>query len=229
MEEVKTLFPQARAELLSSDSTANVEEVIGRMMNHEIDIIIGTQMIAKGHHFPKLEFVGIIDADLGLAGGDLRAMERTYQILHQVAGRAGREENLGKVLVQTYMPDNSALKALIAHDRAAFLANEIDQRRLFNMPPFCRLATITISGKLEKQVQHKINEMARLAPNAAGVDVLGPAPAQMSYLRNQYRYRIILRTPTSMNMQKYIAAWQARVQIPPSLTLRVDIDPYNFM
>jgi primosomal protein N' (replication factor Y) len=199
------------------------------MLAGEVDILIGTQMIAKGHHFPKLEFVGIIDADLGLAGGDLRAMERTYQILHQVAGRAGREERLGKVLVQTYMPDNSALKALIAHDRAAFLHNEMEQRRKFHMPPYYRLATVTLSGKLEKHVQNKINELARIAPQAAHIDVLGPAPAQMSYLRNQYRYRLIVRMPVKMSIQRYLDAWLAKVKIPSAMTLRVDIDPYNFM
>jgi primosomal protein N' (replication factor Y) len=203
--------------------------VIEKVMNHELDILIGTQMIAKGHHFPKLEFVGIIDADLGLEGGDMRAMERTYQILHQVAGRAGREDKLGKVLVQTYMPDNSAIKALTADDGAAFVANEMKQRRLFGMPPYTRLATITLSGKLEKQVKNAIAELARIAPNAAGVDVMGPAPAPMSFLRGQYRYRIILKTPSGFNIQHYIDAWLKRIKLSSALTLRVDIDPYSFV
>lgn len=229
LEEVKELFPDAHAEILSSDGDVNVEDVIARVMSGEVDILIGTQMIAKGHHFPNLEFVGIIDADLGLEGGDLRAMERTYQILHQVAGRAGREEQLGTVLVQTYMPENSALKALINHDRDAFLTNEMQQRKQHKMPPYYRLATVTLSGKLEKVVREKMEDLARIAPNSPDIDVLGPAPAQMSYLRNQYRYRLIVRMPSKMSIQHYLDAWLKPIKLPSSLTLRVDIDPYNFM
>lgn len=227
--EARELFPSARVEVLSSDSPAAADEVIAKVMNHEIDVLIGTQIIAKGHHFPKLEFVGIVDADMGLEGGDLRAMERTYQLLHQVAGRAGREENLGRVLVQTYMPENSAIKALLSNDRDEFMANELRLRQQFGMPPYSRLATITISGKLEKQVKAAIIELTKLAPLAEGVELLGPAPAPMSFLRGKFRYRLIVKAKLNVNLQAFVQAWLSRQRLSSALTLKVDIDPYSFV
>ena len=228
-EEAKKYFPNANVEIVASDSPNSIEDVIERMTNHEIDILIGTQMIAKGHHFPKLAMVGIIDADLGLEGGDMRAMERTYQLMHQVAGRAGRESDVGKVFIQSYMPENSAIQALINGDRDKFIEQEIISRKKHEMPPFGRMATITISGKFENKVKEEIGKLAYKAPRSEGVEVLGPAPAPMSYLRGMHRYRLLVRTKRNLNIQKYINNWLESYNMPSTLKMKIDIDPYSFV
>lgn len=228
-EEAKKHFPEANVEVIASDSPKSADEIIEKMHSHEIDILIGTQMIAKGHHFSKLGLVGIIDADIGLEGGDLRAMERTYQLMHQVAGRAGRESDIGNVYIQTYMPENSAIEALISGDRDKFIESEIAGRKKFEMPPFGRLATITLSAKFEKQVKDSITRLAAKAPTARGISVLGPAPAPMSYLRGQYRYRLIVRCKRNLNIQKYISQWLEQAHLAPSIKMKIDIDPYSFV
>lgn len=228
-EEAKKYYPDSKVEIVASDSPNSVDDVIRRMENHEIDILIGTQMIAKGHHFPKLALVGIIDADLGLEGGDLRAMERTYQLMHQVAGRAGRESDVGKVFIQSYMPDNSAIQALIQGERDKFIDNEIASRKRYEMPPFGRMATITISGKFEHKVKEEIGKLTYKAPKSAGVEVLGPAPAPMSFLRGQHRYRLLVRTKRNLNIQKYISEWLSHYKLPSTLKMKIDIDPYSFV
>ncbi|PIR34366.1 MAG: primosomal protein N' [Alphaproteobacteria bacterium CG11_big_fil_rev_8_21_14_0_20_44_7] len=228
-EEVKNSFPSARVEVLASDSIKKADEIVTKMGNHEIDILVGTQMIAKGHHFPKLAFVGIVDADLGLEGGDLRAMERTYQLMHQVAGRAGRESDVGKVLIQSYMPENSAIAALIGEERNKFIKSQLAEREKFGMPPFGRLATIVLSGKNEKLVGNYISKLALAAPKSDNVEVLGPAPAPMSYLRGQHRHRLIIKTARNINIQKYIKNWTEKTHLPPSIKMKIDIDPYSFV
>lgn len=228
-EEVTRYFPDARVEIMASDSPKSAEEIVNRMLAHEIDILIGTQMIAKGHHFAKLSLVGVIDADLGLEGGDLRAMERTYQVLHQVSGRAGREEALGVVVLQTYNPENIVIQALAHGSRDEFVENEILARRRFEMPPFGKLATITVSGRDEREVKKYITDLSLNAPHVHEAQVLGPAPAPMSYLRGQHRYRLILKSGKKFNMQKYIKAILGQAKTPPALKVKIDIDPFSFV
>lgn len=228
-EEAKKIYPDANVEIVASDSPSSAKDVIARMTSGEIDILIGTQMIAKGHHFPNLALVGIVDADLGLEGGDMRAMERTYQLMHQVAGRAGRESKLGKVFIQTYMPDNSAIDALLKGDRDRFIKGEIASRKRFEMPPFGRMATITISGKFENRVKEEIGKLSYHAPKSNGVEVLGPAPAPMSFLRGMHRYRLLIRTKRNLNIQGYINELLASHKLHSSLKVKIDIDPYSFV
>lgn len=228
-EEIVGYYPDARVEVMASDSPTSAEDIVNRMLNHEIDILIGTQMIAKGHHFAKLSLVGIVDADLGLEGGDLRAMERTYQVLHQVSGRAGREEDLGKVILQTYNPDSIVMQALADGSRDEFVDHELMARRRFEMPPFGRLATITVSGKDEREVKKFITALSLNAPRLPEVDLLGPAPAPMSFLRGQHRYRLLLKAGKKFNMQKYITAVLAARPLPSSLKVKIDVDPFSFI
>jgi primosomal protein N' (replication factor Y) len=228
-EEVLEYFPTAKVEVMASDSPKTADDIVTRMINHDIDILIGTQMIAKGHHFPKLHLVGIIDADLGLEGGDLRAMERTYQVLHQVSGRAGREADLGKVIVQTYNPDNLVMQAIAQQKRDEFIEREIMARRRFEMPPFGRLATILVSGKDEREVKKYITNLSLNAPKSLDVTILGPAPAPMSFLRGQYRYRLIMRSAKKFHIQKYIKAVLAATPTARQLKVKIDIDPYSFV
>lgn len=228
-EEVKAKFPEAAVEVMSSDSPKAADEIVKKMLDHDIDILVGTQMIAKGHHFPRLAFVGIIDADLGLEGGDLRAMERTYQLLHQVSGRAGREEEIGKVIIQTYNPHNVVIDSLAHENRDKFVAREIAMRKEHEVPPFGRLATVTVSGRKEDAVKKYVRALALGAPQAKDAHVFGPAPAPMSYLRGQYRHRLLIKAPRKFNIQEYIRAMLAKHKTPSGMRVKVDVDPYNFV
>ena len=196
--------------------------------NHKVDIIVGTQIIAKGHHFPGLTLVGVIDADLGLTGGELRAAERTYQLLHQVAGRAGREEKKGRVYLQTFMPEHKIMKALAVGERDKFLEVEAWERERANMPPYARLAGIIVSGRDEDEVKYFARELGKKAIRGEGVQTLGPAPAPFARLRGKYRYRLLVRTDKNVQIQKTIHEWLAGVKIPSSLRVQIDIDPQSF-
>lgn len=230
-EEVHEYFPDARVLLLASD-TADSNDKLAQMLrdirDHKYDIIIGTQIIAKGHHFPNLTCVGVIDADLGLAGGELRAAERTYQLLHQVAGRAGREEKKGRVFLQTFMPEHRIMKALAHEARDRFLEMEAHEREHSKMPPYSRLAGIIISGRDEREVIDVAKALGKDAPQAPGVLTLGPAPAPFARLRGKYRYRLLVRADKTINIQKTIAAWIDAHKIPSSVRVQVDIDPQSF-
>lgn len=231
-EEVGTLFPDARVELMTSDtiwSPSAAAEIISRVQNHGIDILIGTQLVAKGHHFPKLTLVGVIDADLGLNGGDLRAGERTYQLLHQVAGRAGREERPGRVLLQTYHPEHPVMKALVAGERDAFMAAEAEQRKRGGWPPFGRLAAIIVSGPNENNVDGIARALARSAPRSQDFKVLGPAPAPLAILRGRHRRRLLVRTTRAVRIQDRLRPWITSVKLPNAVRVQVDIDPYSFL
>ncbi len=231
LEEVKEFFPDACAAILSSD-TATTHEQLKKMLDdireHKIDIIIGTQIIAKGHHFPKLTCVGVIDADLGLAGGDLRASERTFQLLHQVAGRAGRESEKGHVYLQTYNPESRVMRALASGGRDDFLEVEAQQREAAKMPPFTRLAGIIVSGREESQVLQISKQLGQSAPFGAGIQTLGPADAPMYRLRGKYRRRLLVRAEKNIDIQKSIEAWIDGLKIPSTVRVQVDIDPQSF-
>lgn len=230
-EEVKEIFPSARSIILSSDTATTHDQlaaILSDIQAHKVDIIIGTQIIAKGHHFPKLTCVGVIDADLGLAGGDLRATERTYQLLHQVAGRAGRETEKGHVYIQTFNPENKVMQALASHDRDTFLDVEAASREAAHMPPFSRLAGIIVSGRDEEQVRLAAIELGKAAPHGVGLQTLGPAEAPLYRLRGKFRRRLLVRADKGLDIQKTIAAWLSSLKLPSTVRVQADIDPQSF-
>ena len=230
--EVRALFPDARVAMLASDTMTGpgaAARFIEAVQRGDVDVLIGTQVVAKGHHFPGLTLVGVVDADLGLAGGDLRAGERTYQLLHQVAGRAGRAEKPGRALLQTYEPGHEVMRALAAHDRDRFLAVEAENRREAGMPPFARLVALILSGEDEAAVDDLAKTLARAAPEGDGIEVLGPAPAPLAVLRGRHRRRFLLRTRRDLAPQPILRAWLDTVQVPDKLRLAVDVDPYSFL
>jgi primosomal protein N' (replication factor Y) (superfamily II helicase) len=231
MEEFKLVFPEARVAIASSDTMGGPEEIqtaIRAMMKREIDVLIGTQIVAKGHHFPQLTLVGVVDADLGGSDGDLRARERTFQLLHQVAGRAGRAEKPGLVLMQTRNPEDAVLKALIAADRDAFYDSEVGYRQATEAPPFGRLAAIILSGHDGDAVRQTARLLAQAAPVARGVKVWGPTPAFYALLRGQTRERLLVQAGKAVDMQAYLRSWLAGVEVPNRVRLTVDIDPVSF-
>ncbi len=231
-EEVTERFPEVRVALMVSDllpgprAAANLAEA---MVAQRYDVLIGTQIVAKGHHFPMLTLVGVVDADLGLVGGDLRAAERTYQLLHQVGGRAGRAERPGRVLVQTYMPDQPVMKALAANDRDRFLEAEAAQRRAAHLPPFARLAALIVSAPDAEAADFAARALARAGPHMPGVTVLGPAPAPLAVLRGRHRRRLLVQAERGVNLQALLREWLAKVRFAGSTRLQVDIDPYSFL
>jgi primosomal protein N' (replication factor Y) len=231
-EEVSALLPDARVAVMTSDTVMGpnaAAELVRRVQDHEIDLLIGTQMIAKGHHFPMLTLVGVVDGDLGLHGGDLRAAERTYQLLHQVAGRAGRAERPGRVLLQTYEPSHPVMQALISGDRDRFLESEAADRRGAGMPPFGRLAALVLSGPDAETAETAARTLARVAPHGEGIQVLGPAPAPLAVLRGRHRRRFLMKCRRDIAPQGLIRDWLARVKLPGKVRLQVDIDPYSFL
>lgn len=231
-EEVRVLLPAARIEIFSSDTAQGGEatrSLVSRMETGEIDVLIGTQIVAKGHNFPNLTLVGVVDADSGLKGGDLRAGERTYQLLSQVAGRAGRAERPGRALVQTYAPDNPAMQALAANDRDGFLQVERDVRAELTLPPFGRLAALILSAPGADLVDKVALEITAAAPNGDGVEIYGPAPAPITVLRGRHRRRFLIKSPRTVDLSAYMTAWTARLKLPSQVRISVDIDPYSFL
>jgi primosomal protein N' (replication factor Y) len=231
-EEVRYFFPNARIEIFSSDTTPNgdaVRDLVARMETNEIDILIGTQIVAKGHNFPNLTFVGVVDADLGLKGGDLRAGERTYQLVSQVAGRAGRHEKKGRALIQTYAPHEPVMQALLAQDRDAFFAAEIAEREAAGMPPYGRLAAVIVSAPDELLANDAAKLMGEKAPVVEGLDLWGPAPAPLSVIRGMHRRRFLIRANRGVDVSAFLAAWAGRVKLHSAVRVQIDVDPYSFM
>ena len=231
-EEVAARFPEARIAVMASDQLFGPRaagELAEAMAAHRYDLLIGTQIVAKGHHFPMLTLVGVVDADLGLGGGDLRAAERTYQLLHQVGGRAGREERPGRVLLQTYMPEQPVMQALVAGDRDRFLESEAATRREAGYPPFGRLAALIVSGPDAEAADFAARALARASPHLPGVEVLGPAPAPLSVLRGRHRRRLLVKAGRDVNLQAVLRDWVGRVRFAGATRLQVDVDPYSFM
>ena len=231
-EEVSKRFPDARVAVISSDITSSLAEVSAvfeRMEKGEVDILIGTQILAKGHHFPSLTLVGIVDADLGLMGSDLRAAEQTYQLLSQVSGRAGRAAKKGVVYLQTLYPDNAVLKALLANDRSQFLDLEKQSRRLLRMPPFGKLAALIVSGTNRDAAEKTAILLGQTAPNNDYISTLGPAPAPVYMLRGKFRYRLLLKTAKTIKIQDVLREWLRKVSPPSNVRVEIDVDPYSFM
>ena len=232
-EEVRELFPQARVLVLSSDLVASVErmrEEFADVAAGKFDIVIGTQLVAKGHHFPMLNLVGVIDADLGLANGDPRAAERTFQLLHQVVGRAGRDAGVGHGYLQTHQPEHPVMRALIAQDREAFYSAEIAAREAAHYPPFGRLASIVVSGPDKNDSASYARALARAAPVNDEVRVLGPAEAPLALVRGRHRLRLLIKAPRAFDLSAYLREWLAAApKKHGSIKLDIDVDPQSFL
>ncbi len=232
-EEVGERFPNARVVLLSSDlipSLTEMRDVIARIESGDADIIIGTQIVAKGHHFPDLATVGIVDGDLGLGQADPRAGERSFQLMHQVTGRAGRAFARGRGFVQTHLPEHPVMQAIVTGDRDTFVEREIAQRQAGMLPPFGRLAALVISARHKEVAELYAREVARSAPASDKICVLGPAEAPLAVVRGRHRWRLLVKAPREIDMQSYLRGWLG--QIPASkgdIRLQVDVDPYNFL
>ena len=231
-QEAAELFPGARILVLSSDLVDSVERLraeLDDVAHGRFDLVIGTQLVAKGHHFPRLNLVGIVDADLGLGNGDPRAAERTFQLLHQVVGRAGREEGRGVGLLQTHQPEHPVIKALILGDREAFYSSEIELRERTGYPPFGRLASLVISANERHTAESYGRSLVSLSPKEEAVRVLGPAEAPIAVVRGRHRFRLLVKSPRDFNLSSYLRAWLAAAPKPKgSVQLEVDVDPQSF-
>jgi primosomal protein N' (replication factor Y) len=231
-QEASELFPQARILVLSSDLVESVERLrqeLDDVAEGRFDIIVGTQLVAKGHHFPKLNVVGIVDADLGLGNGDPRAAERTFQLLHQVVGRAGREEGRGLGYLQTHQPEHPVMRALISGDRDAFYKNEIEQRERTSYPPFGRLASLVITANDRNTAEAYGRTLANAAPKDEHVRVLGPAEAPIAVVRGRHRFRLLVKSPRPFDLSVYLRDWLAHAPKPRgNVRLEVDVDPQSF-
>ena len=231
-EEAARKFPGAKVEVFSSDTAASgeaVRAVVERMEAGEIDILVGTQIAAKGHNFPRLTLVGVVDADLGLAGGDLRAGERTYQTLVQAAGRAGRADRPGRAILQTHKPEHEALQALKNGDRDGFLEAERMMREVLKLPPYGRLAAMILSAPEAGLVERAAKDIAAAAPPADGVQVFGPAEPPLGVVRGRWRRRFLVQAERNVDVSAYMRAWTARIKPPSSVRVSVDIEPYSFL
>ena len=235
-EEIKEIFPKARLIVLSSDTMNNhkiLNDTVEKIKNNKVDIVIGTQMIAKGHDFPNLKLVGIVDSDVGLSGGDLRASERTFQVLQQVSGRSGRhskkEEDKGVVLIQTFDSKNPIINAISKNNRNEFFDKELMSRQNANMPPYGRLASIILSSRLERKLEIFSSELLKSAPLFKNVKIFGPAPAPIYFLRGRFRRRFLIKSDKNVNIQDVILNWTRKINTPNHIKLTIDIDPFSFM
>lgn len=231
-EEVATLFPSARHALFTSDTPSTwtaTQELLGKIEHGDVDIIIGTQIIAKGYHFPSLTLVVVVDGDVGLDGGELRARERAFQLLSQVGGRAGREALAGSVFVQTHSADNLLFRSLAKNDRAGFIAHEIDGREQHGLPPFTRLAALVVSGRDKNDVDNAAQKIRMAYTLLEGTEIFGPAPAPIAKLRDHHRVRLLLRTKREMKIQQILSDWLSRVTLPKGVDLKIIIDPVTFL
>ncbi|MFC3174687.1 primosomal protein N' [Novosphingobium bradum] len=231
-DEVAERFPEARLAVVTSDtlnSPGKIGEFVETVEAGMVDVIVGTQLVTKGYHFPELTLVGVIDADLGLEGGDLRAGERTYQQIAQVAGRAGRGEKPGEVLIQTRHPEAPVIAALASGDRDAFYQAEAESRRDAGAPPFGRWAAIIVSSEDEAEARDAARAIGGCAPRLPDLMVLGPAPAPMALLRGRHRYRLLVNARRSVQVQAIIREWLGGLTFPPGVRVAVDVDPYSFV
>lgn len=230
-EEAKSLFPEARILQMSSDmfsSLHHIDEAIEKITNNDVDIIIGTQIMAKGHNFPNLTLIGIIDGDMSLSGVDLRACEKTFQLLFQLIGRAGRDQKQGTVYIQTHNPDHPVIQSLQGYEKEKFLQAEYEQRKAFHMPPFSRLSMITLTSHKQSDLLMACAKLAQSIPTHEGCQILGPSIPPMIKIRGCERRRFLIMSEKSINRQKIIADWVLRIKLPSSVRLSIDIDPYSF-
>jgi primosomal protein N' (replication factor Y) len=231
-EEARQLLPEARIVVFSSDTAPDArtgQDLIAAMARGDYDVMVATQSAAKGHNFPGLTLVGVVDADVGLRGGDLRAAERTFQLLTQVSGRAGRRERPGRALIQTWAPDHPVMQALAAQDRDAFADLELAERRAAGLPPFARLAAVILAGRDPSRLEAFTRAFAAAAPNAEGAEVYGPADAPLALIRGVRRKRFLVRAGREVDIQAFLSAWRARARPPAGIRLTFDVDPYSFL
>ncbi|MHC6154088.1 primosomal protein N' [Bradyrhizobium elkanii] len=232
-EEAAHIFPEARTMVLSSDLITSIETMrseLNEIAEGRVDIIIGTQLVAKGHNFPRLNLVGVIDADLGLSNGDPRAAERTFQLLNQVVGRAGREQGRGVGFLQTHQPEHPVIKALIANDREAFYASEIEIRERTGYPPFGRLASLIVSAGDRPTAEGFARKLAAVAPLDERIQVLGPAEAPLAVIKGRYRFRLLVKSLRNVDLSQYLREWLAAgPKTKGNLKLEVDVDPQSFL
>ncbi len=231
-EELKLLFPKKNISIMSSDNvnTPNkIKKFIDDINNKNIDIIVATQIMAKGYDFPNLSLVGIVDADAGLFGGDPRAIEKTFNLLQQVGGRAGRGKKLGKVLLQTYFPDQQIIKSIQSRERASFIERALEERKNFNIPPFGFMTSIIISSHKKPLASKFASQLVQLGKNDENIKVLGPVEAPISLLRGQYRFRILIKGNNRKKINKLTKKIVEIANLPSSIKCIIDVDPYTFM
>ncbi len=231
-EEARITFPEARILVMASDTLTSprmTQEAVQQISDRQVNLIIGTQIVAKGWHFPYLTLVGVVDADLGLDGADLRASERTLQLLHQVGGRAGRAEAAGKVLLQSYMPEHPVMQALVKGDFNAFMHQEAAERQPGFWPPYGRLAAIIVSADTHEDASATAQAIGNCAPHGNGIVVLGPTPAPLALLRNRYRQRLLLRTQRQIAVQPILRQWLSNIKPKKGVKIDIDIDPMSFL
>jgi primosomal protein N' (replication factor Y) len=232
-EEATALFPEAKVAVLSSDlfgSARALKEQIAKLAAGAVDVIIGTQLVAKGHNFPKLTLVGVIDADLGLQGSDLRAAERTFQLMRQVAGRAGRSDKPGVAALQTHQPEHPVIRAILDGDEEAFWSTEAQARAQAGVPPYGRLVGVVLSSPDTQEAFEVGQTMARNCQPLTdiGAQIFGPAPAPIARIRGRYRVRLLIKADKNAPIQAALSAWAALFKLPNSLRLSIDIDPQSF-
>jgi primosomal protein N' (replication factor Y) (superfamily II helicase) len=232
-EEVAAHFLDARIIVLSSDMVGGVRRLrleLEAIANGDADIVIGTQLVAKGHNFPNMTLVGVVDADLGLANGDPRAAERTFQLLSQVTGRAGRTGKESVGLIQTYQPEHPVMRAMISGDAEAFYARETRERESAGLPPFGRLAGIIVSANSRQEAEAHARGLRQVAPDTKGIDVLGPAEAPLAMIRGRHRFRLVIRAERKADIQGFIKIMLVTgPKVRGSVMVQVDIDPQSFL
>ena len=231
-QEISVKFPNARTALVSSDTIMSreaLERLVHKMESGEIDIVIGTQILAKGHHFPNLTLVGVVDADMGLFGTDFRAGEHTFQQLFQVAGRAGRGEFPGRVLLQTYQPEHPVITAICKGNRDEFMGQDMESRKSAQMPPFGQLIAVIVESDKESTVKKYCEALASVAPKLNGGKIMGPIPAQIYQIRNWYRMRFLISGPQRANLQPIVQDWLNKIKQPTNTRVKIDVNPQNFM
>lgn len=230
-EEARSRFPEARMTILSSDLQrgTSLRETLREIADGKHNLIVGTQLVAKGHHFPQLTLAGVVDADFALETTDPRAGERTFQLLCQVSGRAGRGDKRGRGLIQTFNPQNPLMVALETGDAEGFIAEEKSMRERALLPPYGRLAAIIVSGSEAQETEALARRLAAEAPITEGVELLGPAPAPLAVVRARYRWRLLIRAARNIDLQAYLRVFLGRTQPKASLRVDIDIDPYSFL
>ena len=231
-QEVNVRFPSARTALVSSDtilSRQTLERLVHQMEQGEIDIVIGTQILAKGHHFPNLTLVGVVDSDMGLFGTDFRSGEHTFQQLFQVAGRAGRGRIPGRVLLQTYQPDHPVITSICNYDRDSFMSTDMAGRRLAQMPPYGQLIAVIVESEKESTLARFCADLSANAPILHGGKIMGPITAQIYQIRNWYRMRFLVSGGRNANLQPIVSSWLSSVRVPSGVRIKIDVNPVNFM
>jgi len=234
--EAKELFPEAKLEVIASDTLNSLKEkinIFNEIVLGKVDIIVGTQLVTKGHHFPNLTTVIAIDADLGLSGGDLRASERTFQMLTQLTGRAGREKKKGYAYIQSYDPKHTVMEAMQTGSIKNFIKAEADGRKYLSLPPYGRLGSLIIQSAnldiLENFVKKLSSKVPKIHKDKDRIEVLGPAPAPITKLRGLYRYRFLIKGKGDVRLQVFIREWLSNIKVDRTIRIKIDIDPYNFL